>query len=166
MSHQSSPSLQSTHLRDYQIEAHDAIETAFAHGIRRPILSIPTGTGKTVVFVELIRRRGGRALVLVHRDELVQQAKQRLHDYAPELQVGVVKAEQDEHDAQVVIASVQTLAHATRLARIVPRTSRPSWWTSVTTPWRRATSACCGMSARSRPMARSYSACRPRPIVL
>ena len=116
MSHQSSP----THLRDYQIDAHDAIEHAFAHGIRRPLLSLPTGGGKTVVFVELIRRRGGRALVLVHRDELVQQAKQRLREHAPELHVGVVKAEQDEVGAQVVIASVQTLAHAARLARIVP----------------------------------------------
>ena len=68
-------------LRPYQVDALDAIEDALDRGVDRQLLALPTGTGKTVVFAELIRRRGGRALVLVHRDELVSQAiRHRLGD--------------------------------------------------------------------------------------
>jgi superfamily II DNA or RNA helicase len=58
-------------LRPYQQEALAAIEAAAAHGIRRALLVLATRLGKTIVFAGLIRRQAGRALVLVHRDELV-----------------------------------------------------------------------------------------------
>jgi len=103
-------------LRDYQLEALAAIERAEAGGVRRQVLALPTGTGKTVVFAELIRRRGGRALVLVHRDELLTQALDKLAVVG--LAAGVVKAERDEVDAAVVVASVQTLSRTSRLDRL------------------------------------------------
>jgi hypothetical protein len=61
-------------LRDYQHEAPAAVERARAVGVSRTLIALPTGTGKTVIFAEAILRCGGRALVLVHRDELVSQA--------------------------------------------------------------------------------------------
>lgn len=106
-------------LRAYQIEALDAIEAADQRGERHPLVALPTGTGKTVVFSELIRRRAARALVLVHRDELVVQTVEKLALIAPDLAVGIVKAERDEYDAPIVVASVQTLSREHRLARVV-----------------------------------------------
>lgn len=108
-------------LYDYQIEALAAIRASFARGIKRPLLALPTGTGKTVVFGEEIRQvveAGGRALVLVHRTELVEQARQTLVRLEPALRVGIVKAAHDEYDAPVVIASVQTAWRPSRLARL------------------------------------------------
>ena len=58
-------------LRRYQEEALTAIETC---GVPRPLVALPCGTGKTCTFSALIKRRGGRALILAHRDELLQQA--------------------------------------------------------------------------------------------
>lgn len=113
------PGLSTVALRPYQANAIAAIYSACARGIRRQVLALPTGTGKTVVFVELIRQRGGRALILVHRDELIGQTLDKL-DIVGLNDVGVVKAERDEHDHQVVLASVQTLARPNRLARLVP----------------------------------------------
>jgi ATP-dependent helicase IRC3 len=107
-------------LRDYQRDAIRAIGAAHAAGRNRLLVVLPTGTGKTVVFADLIRRRPGRALVLAHRDELIQQAVSKLKSAWPGAPVGVVKAERDEHDARVVVASVQTLAYPRRLARLVP----------------------------------------------
>lgn len=103
-------------LRDYQVEALDEIEKAEAGGVRRPLVCHPTGAGKTVTFAHMIARRPGRALVLVHRDELVQQTVEKMTMIAPELHVGVVKAARNESAAQVVVASVQTASRDRRLA--------------------------------------------------
>ena len=106
--------------RPYQHEAVAALLTAAARGVQRPLLVLPTGTGKTIIFALLVQRRGGRALILAHRDELIQQAVDKLHLVDPTLPLGVVQAEQDRHDASIVIASVQTLSRRTRLTRLVP----------------------------------------------
>lgn len=105
-------------LRDYQTEALSAIAESASRGVNRQLLVLPTGTGKTVVFAELIRRRGDRALILVHRDELIRQAVEKLGVVVPGADIGVVKAERDEHRAPIVVASVQTLARASRLERL------------------------------------------------
>jgi superfamily II DNA or RNA helicase len=107
-------------LRPYQQEALAAIEAAAAHGIRRAVLVLATRLGKTIVFSGLIRRQTGRALVLVHRDELVRQAVEKLGLVAPFTEVGIVKAWQDEVEASVVVVSVQTLARETLLRGVRP----------------------------------------------
>jgi superfamily II DNA or RNA helicase len=107
-------------LRPYQREALDAIHAGERRGVHRQLVALPTGTGKTVVFAHLLRERGGRALVLAHRDELIEQAVEKLHLVAPESRVGVVKAERDEQAVQVVVASVQTLAQPRRLEHLIP----------------------------------------------
>jgi len=107
-------------LRPYQREALERIREAQARGIRRPLVQMPTGTGKTVLFSHLIAQRGGRSLVLAHRDELLDQAAQKLRAVLPGARVGKVKAEKDEHGAPIVVASVQTLSRPARLARVVP----------------------------------------------
>src|SRR4030095_15697215 len=60
--------------RPYQYEAVAALLAATARGVQRPLLVLPTGTGKTLVFALLVQRRRGRSLILAHRDELIQQA--------------------------------------------------------------------------------------------
>ena len=106
--------------RAYQTEAVQAVLSAYERGIRRSLIALPTGTGKTIVFALLLQQRGGRALVLAHRDELIQQAVDKLTWINPGLDIGVVKAERDEHRAQVVVASVQTLTRKARLSRLRP----------------------------------------------
>src|SRR2546425_1698820 len=77
--------------RPYQHEAVAALLAAAARGVQRPLLVLPTGTGKTIIFALLVQRRGGRALILAHRDELIQQAVDKLHlvDPTMALVVGV-----------------------------------------------------------------------------
>src|SRR3989475_4967611 len=106
--------------RPYQHEAVAALLAAAARGVQRPLLVLPTGTGKTIIVALLVQRRGGRALILAHRDELIQQAVDKLHLVDPTLRLGVVQAARDEHTAPTVVASVQTLSRRTRLSRLVP----------------------------------------------
>ena len=107
-------------LRPYQQEAITAVENAVGRGVRRPLIALATGTGKTVIFASLIAKRGGSALVLAHRDELLRQAaaKITLADPTLGLGVGFVQAERDDTNAPVAVASVQTLARQARLNRL------------------------------------------------
>jgi len=106
--------------RGYQTEALAAVADELTR-VNRTAVVLPTGMGKTVVFSHLIAgqaKEGKRVLVLVHRDELAEQAKDKLHSVAPDLSIGIVKAERNEVDADVVVASVQTLARAARREQI------------------------------------------------
>jgi superfamily II DNA or RNA helicase len=105
-------------LRPYQLETIHKILEAMARGIRRALAILPTGTGKTIIFAELIRRLGGRGLVLVHRDELLNQAAAKILLVTPNADVGVVKAEKNELGRRVTLASVQTVGRASRLAQL------------------------------------------------
>ncbi len=102
-------------LREYQHEAVAAVEKAWSEGITRPLLAIATGLGKTIIFAELIRRTGGRALVLAHRDELLEQAREKILFVHPEADIGMVRREEQQIDAQIILASVQTVARERRL---------------------------------------------------
>ena len=109
-------------LRDYQVEALQAFWTC---PDQRQLQSLPTGTGKTVIFARLARdwcershpadRR--RVLIIAHTEELVAQAAVKVtadHGRRP----GVVKAETNEVDRDVLVASIQTIVHPGRLAQI------------------------------------------------
>lgn len=114
-------------LRDYQRDALDAVRAAWSRGVQRPAVVAPTGAGKTVMFSHLIHdriawedhRQQGRALVLVHRDELADQAIEKIKAVSPGLRVGKVKAGVNDVDADVVVASVQTLAVQSRLDQLL-----------------------------------------------
>src|SRR5512139_1990681 len=110
-------------LRDYQREAIDAVFAAWSESMRRPAIVLPTGAGKTVVFSALAREfrgseyaggYGPRVMILAHRDELVDQAIAKLRAVMPGVNVGKVKAQDNEVQADVIVASVQTLASARR----------------------------------------------------
>lgn len=105
-------------LRDYQKEAIARVINARKRGIRRSLLSLPTGSGKTVVFSSLAREMNVRTLILAHRDELLKQAADKLRVVWPSAEIGFVKAKQNDYTAQVVVASVQTLASPKRLEQI------------------------------------------------
>lgn len=100
-------------LRPYQLEALAGIDDAFTRA-RSALVVAATGTGKTTTFAEAIRRRHrqGPALVIAHRQELIDQAARRIRQQTG-LVVGIEKAERyAERDSDVVVASVQTLGTA------------------------------------------------------
>jgi ATP-dependent helicase IRC3 len=105
-------------LRPYRQEALAAIADAESRGIRRQLVSLPTGTGKTVIFAHLLQQRSERALVLAHRDELIEQAASKILTVDPDARVGICKAERNELHREIIVASVQTLARESRLSKI------------------------------------------------
>ncbi|HEU4427326.1 MAG TPA: DEAD/DEAH box helicase family protein, partial [Myxococcota bacterium] len=100
-------------LRDYQRAALDGAREQLRKGKKRVLLVLPTGCGKTVIFSEAIRlctAKGGKALVLAHRTELLDQARKKLKAVAPDLRVELEQAgARASTRADVVVASVQSL---------------------------------------------------------
>jgi superfamily II DNA or RNA helicase len=82
-------------LRDYQGRegALGAVEKALAAGCRRQLVSLPTGTGKTCVFSNLPSIGLRRLLVVAHREELLDQAADKLRHWNPGLTVQVDQAD-------------------------------------------------------------------------
>lgn len=84
------------------------------------MVEMPTGTGKTVCFAELLRgvvASGKRGLVIAHRGELLKQAANKLADVG--VRAAIEQADQRAGRAPVVVASVQSLRGA-RLEKLDP----------------------------------------------
>jgi DNA repair protein RadD len=108
-------------LRPYQNDAIAAIRARIAARIRRVLLVMPTGGGKTVVAAEMIRSavaRGKRVLFTAHRKELIDQTFEKLCRFG--VSAGVLMGADARRDDYwpVQIASIQTLAR--RLDRLPP----------------------------------------------
>lgn len=106
-------------LRPYQAEAVNAVEAAVEQGQRAPLVVLPTGTGKTILVSKLIERTSGRRVLLVNREELIEQSVEKIGLFIDPAAIGIVAGSRDDCDADVVVASVQTLARPDRLAGLL-----------------------------------------------
>lgn len=112
-------------LRDYQLECLESILDRYRAGIRHQLVCLPTGTGKTVIFSQfpVFFRMKRRMLVLAHRAELLNQARDKLLAANPALQVEIEQAGRTASESSnVVVASVPTLGRSgsARLTRLDP----------------------------------------------
>lgn len=108
-------------LRDYQDEAINEVMAEYENGITRQLIALPTGTGKTILFAALAHKLNRPTLIVAHRDELIQQARDKLLMFWPDADVGICKAEVNEIEHQVVVASVQTISRPRRLEQLQGR---------------------------------------------
>mgnify|MGYP001852948014 FL=1 len=113
--------LMAMELRPYQQEARDSIFEQWDSGIRRTLLVLPTGCGKTIVFAKVTEdcvRQGDRVLILAHRGELLEQAAEKIAQ-ATGLGCATEKAEETCIGSwyRITVGSVQTLMREKRLGQ-------------------------------------------------
>ena len=104
-------------LRRYQSDAENSTMEAWADGCRSALGVMPTGTGKTIVFASLIRRKfPKRALIVAHRQELIWQARDKIKKVTGlnvDVEMGEYKSRTDgdmfHPKASVIVSTVQTL---------------------------------------------------------
>lgn len=98
-------------LRDYQANAVEGVRQSYLSGKRAPLLVIPTGGGKTIIFCHIAKNamlRGKKVLILVHRVELLNQTAAKLRDF--DIRVGLISPKfRAEYGAEVQVAMVQTM---------------------------------------------------------
>jgi superfamily II DNA or RNA helicase len=108
-------------LRSYQIADLDRVLDALDAARRgRVVYQAPTGSGKTVLFADLISQEvaanGRRALVLAHRIEIVEQVSAALE--ALEVNHGIIAPDYPHTDELVQVGSVMSVVR--RLKRMRP----------------------------------------------
>jgi superfamily II DNA or RNA helicase len=101
--------------RPYQVQAHKNIRGEWLKGINRQLIAMATGTGKTVIFSGLPDRMHdvlpGQMLILAHREELIDQAIDKMRTINPGLRIDKEMANHkaDPSLADAIVASVATL---------------------------------------------------------
>ena len=111
-------------LRPYQQEAFERVLSEWDGGVKKTLLVLPTGTGKTIVFSKIAEecvRRGKRVLIMAHRGELLEQAADKIFK-STGLQCSVEKASETclGQWYRIIVGSVQTLMHERRLKKFTP----------------------------------------------
>lgn len=103
-------------LRPYQEKAKKRIFEEWNQGHKKTLLVQATGTGKTIVFANVIKEileqnPSAKVLILAHRDELLRQAQDKLR-VAAGIDAGIEKAQETTigTDIPVVIGSVQSMS--------------------------------------------------------
>src|SRR3990167_2421478 len=111
-------------LRPYQAECLREIHRNAGNGVRRQLVVLPTGSGKTVIFAQIPQSTPGKkTLVLAHREELLTQAAAKIRKSNPDLHIAIEQASiHASRRADVVVASVPTIGrpNSKRLIKLDP----------------------------------------------
>ena len=75
------------------------------------ILSLRCGSGKTALSLYLATQLGKKTLVIVHKEFLVNQWKERIQQFLPTARIGVIQQEKiDVDDKDIVIGMLQSIS--------------------------------------------------------
>ena len=102
--------------REVQCLALRELDRLRQDGERKALVVAATGLGKTFL-AAFDAREAERVLFIAHREELLHQAQATFRKVYPARSVGVLADGRAELDAEVVFASVQSLARPANLAR-------------------------------------------------
>lgn len=112
-----SPAASPLELRDYQLKAVLGVRSEFVAGKRAVVLVSPTGSGKSVVASEIIRRaveKGSTVLWIVHKRNLVHQMSGSLRRVG--IEAGVIMAGvESATNEPVQVGTVQTFSRRLQL---------------------------------------------------
>ena len=104
-------------LRDKQIPVIsaflDSCDTTqpYKKASRGGIISVPCGFGKTVLALYLIGEMKKKTLVIVHKEFLVSQWKERICQYLPDAKIGYIQGNMiDTEDCDIVIGMLQSIS--------------------------------------------------------
>ena len=77
------------------------------------VLSLPCGYGKTTVALAIACKLGYRTMIMVHKEFLANQWRERIHQFCPGATIGIVQKDKIELNHDFVIVMLQSLSMKT-----------------------------------------------------
>lgn len=105
---------------EVQAEALTALRATRAKGYGAGLVVLATGLGKTFL-AAFDSSTSARVLFVAHREEILTQAMAAFRAVRPRARLGRYSGEEKDAEADIVFASVQTLARNSHLTRFDPR---------------------------------------------
>lgn len=99
-------------LRPYQNKTIQSLIQKMLDGLKRLIMSLPTGGGKTVIFCYMISKallKNKRCLILTHRTELLTQAGGTLEEFGLKAEIVNPKNRKLDFDKMLYVAMTKTV---------------------------------------------------------
>ena len=96
-------------LREGQVDIFENLQKFIEAGGDAGYIKVPTGVGKTVLFIELIEALDLKTLIVVPSTPLVEQTEERMTEFAPDVEVGKIYAGAKQHGRQVTIITYDSL---------------------------------------------------------
>lgn len=96
-------------LRKEQEKPVESILTACNNEIGGGILNVYCGGGKTTMSLYVLTKLGLKTMIVVHKDFLLNQWKERIAEFLPNAKIGLIKAQTINTDGDIVLASLQSL---------------------------------------------------------
>lgn len=98
-------------LREKQIEVLHAAVKYFQTGKTEGYIKLPTGSGKTVIFLELIEALGLKTLIVVPTNLLVDQTHSKAQEFAADLDLGRIDGYVQEKGKDVTVITYASLVN-------------------------------------------------------
>jgi hypothetical protein len=74
------------------------------------VLSLPCGYGKTTVALAIACKLGYRTMIIVHKEFLANQWRERIQQFCPGATIGIVQQDKIEIECDFIIAMLQSLS--------------------------------------------------------
>ena len=98
---------QESPVKSFMKECKKVEDQGFAGGI----LHLPPGWGKTVMALYILCQLGTKTLVIVHKDFLLKQWKDRINEYVDNVSIGIIRGKElDIEGKDIVIGSLQSIS--------------------------------------------------------
>jgi len=94
-------------LRD-ETHQNEALAKAIEAG--HGVLSLPCGFGKTTVSLAIACKLGYRTMIIVHKEFLASQWRERIKQFCPGATIGLVQQDKKEVECDFIIAMLQSLS--------------------------------------------------------
>ena len=106
-------------LRPYQEEAKEKILKSFDQGIKRQLIMLPTGCGKTPLFLSVLAERDGIKLVIAPNEQICLQVKRSALTWIPDCRPCYLKDDEAAlSQANLIIATDAMAARPKRLEKL------------------------------------------------
>ena len=98
-------------LRPVQIEAQEAFLAGTKNTLGGGLINLPCGYGKTILALSILAQIGLKTLIIVHKEFLLHQWKERIKTFLPEAKIGLIQQKKvlvEGYD--IVLAMLQSVA--------------------------------------------------------